>query len=281
MKKLKLLTIGLLILIIGVLAYFNISPRAYKEDFIGLKSPISEAKDVTGLDVFPRKLDGLSKEALVMEKDRLYFNVFLNDVFVNASFKIKFRNEKQPEFNLRVPVHQGVEDAVKYYLEEKELDKLKGQSGWFSVQDEDALLLQKVETKDRIFPSVNAFFQDLPKDNAKPIAYAGDFTFPSDIDTRETNLIPLEKVLEAEKFYYLVSRYKPWKEEEGWKTNEYEVSIPEAFRRKNVSFPFYLEAPNLENEKNIIIIDSVEIILKKPSALYADMLYNGKIVKIK
>lgn len=277
MTKLKLLILGILILIIGWLVYLNVKPiRAYKEDFVGLKSPISEAKDITGAQVLPRNIDGVEKKVLVMEKDRLYFNVFLNDVFVGARFKIKFRNEKQPEFSLRVPVHQGVSDAVKYYLEEKELDKLKKSSDWIAIESNGALVLQRRNNKNTIFASVKEFLEKLPQNNIKPIAQAGDFTFPYNIDISKTNLVRLEKITDTEKFDYLIARYRSWTEDGNWKINEYEVEIPESFRRKNVFFPFYLEAPNLENEKNKIIIDSIEITLKKPRAVK-----NNTVIKIK
>lgn len=277
MTKLRLLIIVFLLIIVGWLGYLNIKPvRIYTKDFVGLKSPISEAKDITGAEVLPQNIDGVEKKVLVMEKDRLYFNVFLNDVFVSARFKIKFRNEKQPEFSLRVPVHQGVSDAVKYYLEEKELDKLKKKSDWIAIEDNGALVLQRRSNKNAIFASVKEFLEKLPQNNIKPIAQAGDFTFPYDIDISKTNLVRLEKITDIEKFDYLIARYQPWTEDRSWKINEYEVGIPESFRRKNVFFPFYLEAPNLENEKNKIIIDSIEITLKKPRAIK-----NSTVIKIK
>lgn len=276
MTKLRLLIIVFLLIIVGWLGYFNIKPvRIYKEDFIGLKSPISQASDITGAEVLPQSINGAPKKVLVMEKDRLYFNVFLNDVFTQAVFKIRFRNEKQSEFNLRVPVNKGVEDAVKYHLEEKKLDSLKSNNDWISIQNGSSLLFQHRDNK-KVFGSIKEFLKNLPQDNNNSIAKAGDYTFPSDVDISKTQIVDLEKIDNLEKVDYLIARYEPWAESDGWKTNQYEIVIPESFRKKNIPLPFYLEAPNLEKEKNKIIIDSIEIILKKPRASKS-----GATIKIK
>lgn len=284
MTKLKLLVLGILVLIVGWLAYLNIKPtRAYKEDFSGLQSLISEAKDVTGVKVLPQKIEGFSKEMLVMEKDRLYFNLSLNDVFVGARFKIKFRNEKQLEFNLRVPVHEGVKDAVKYHLEEKRLDALKIDPEWIAMQNDSTILFLQKKNIEYFYNSLEDFLNNLPvtKGNKGTVVEFGDYTFPPNADLSKTQVVSSERADVDKDFDYVIARYEQWKNNGDWKYNQYKVVIPEAFRRKNVSFPFYLEAPGLEMNKNKIIIDSIEITLEKPSIMYVDKIYNSKTVKIK
>lgn len=284
MTKLKLLVLGILVLIVGWLAYLNIKPtRAYKEDFSGLQSLISEAKDVTGVKVLPQKIEGFSKEMLVMEKDRLYFNLSLNDVFVGARFKIKFRNEKQLEFNLRAPVHEGVKDAVKYHLEEKRLDALKIDPEWIAMQNDSTILFLQKKNIEYFYNSLEDFLNNLPvtKGNKGTVVEFGDYTFPPNADLSKTQVVSSERADVDKDFDYVIARYEQWKNNGDWKYNQYKVVIPEAFRRKNVSFPFYLEAPGLEMNKNKIIIDSIEITLEKPSIMYVDKIYNSKTVKIK
>lgn len=290
MKKIKLTIIVILVATVGWLSFLNLKPtRAYKEDFKGLKSPISEALDVTGVKILPQKHNSTSKKVLTMENDRIYFSVFLNDIFTEASFKIRFKNNKHQDFILRVPVNKGVEDAVKYYLEEKKLDELKNDSSVISIQDGSLLFLQKKDSI-VIFPSAADFFSnplDTIKNEAK-IVKAGDYTFPFNIDLDNTQVLNSEKITSAEEFDYLFARYEPWQEKNGWKENQYEVTVPEEFRKKNIEFPFYLEAPGLEEGKNKIIIDSIEIILKKPKVTVSEKISNKlnsifapKIVKVK
>lgn len=269
MKKIKILILIGLLFGVFWFGYLNLRPiRIYREDFMGLRSPMVGPYDAAKQEVAAINLPEFGKKVVVMEKDKLYFDVPLKDTFTSAVFKVKFRNDNQEELNLRVPVHQGVEDAVKYYLENKTLDFLKDSGDWISAQDESTLLLQKQQVT-RMFTSVKEFIEHLPvsRDKRGMVAYMGDYTFPLQADISKTQVIAVDQLAEdVDNFDYIVARYEPWSKKDNWKINQYEVVIPELFRKKNSTLPFYLESPNLEKEKNKIFIDSVEITLKKPRA---------------
>lgn len=278
-KVSKIIILVLLAMIFGGLLYINVKPlRIYKGDFSGLSSPISLASDGKGEVVALESIEGSDRKMLVMKKDQLYFDVSLNDVFTSVTFRVKFYNPNHSQFNLGVPTHESVNDAVRYILEEKDLDSLKSDSDWINLQEQSTLVLQKRAATQKKFNSVSEFIKNLPvsKDNKGLVAKIGDYVFPFDSYLQKTEIVSSEAFPEdIHKFDYLIARYEPVAKEDDWSVNEYEVVIPEFFRRKNVKLPFYLEAKNLELENGSILIDSVEVTLKKPR------FYNNTVLKIK
>lgn len=296
----KIFTLLVLVITAGWLSYLNgKSTVTYAEDFDGLRSPISDATDINEEVVMSEVIENTSDQRLVMKRDRLYFKVFLDDIFTSAAFKLKFKNESQREFNLRVPVDKGVEDAPKYYLEKKDLDALKDSEEWIAKQELSSLLLLQRKDNSEFYQSVKDFLEHpvVTNDKEGTVALMGDFTFPEGTDITKTHIInigdintdgtpeekykdqsetgkkdkkatPKEKIL----FDYVIARYQPWIQDGEWKSNEYTVVVPETFRKKQVYLPFYLEAPGLEKEGNVIIIDSIEITLKKPNVTLRERL---------
>lgn len=259
--------VGLLAAVVFLL-YFSTRPtRTYRDEFKGLRSPISGPLDANQLEI----TKNISNGAVVMDKDQLYFNVFFNDIFTNAIFKIKFSNENNQQLDLKIPIDKDIGDAVRYHLEQKKIDGLKNNSGWGYLQDKSTILLQRQESKIH-FNSIDQFLHDLPitKNGIGVVGVFGDYILGKDINISKTQIITFDYENNLRRVDYIIGRYEPWKQDGEWKTNTYEVVIPEMFRKKNVEFPFVLEASNLKKEQNKIKIDSIEVILKRPDLSLID-----------
>lgn len=258
----RVFTLVALLAVTGLLLYLNTKPnRVYSEDFTGLQSPISGPFDANQSKFTKKFKDG----ALVMDENQFYFNVFLNEIFDKAIFRIKFKNENSVQFDLRAPIDKSIADAVSYPLEQKQIDILKNSPDWIYLQDKSTVLLQKRANK-RHYDSIDEFLREMPatKKDRDIAAEFGDYRFAKDVNTSQTQIVLLNRNTDFDKIDYIIGRYAPLNREGDWKVSEYELVIPETFRKKNIDFPVFLEAPNLESEQNEIIIDSIEIKLEKP-----------------
>lgn len=258
----RALVLIILLIVTGILFYLNVKPyRVYRENFIGIRSPITGPFDANQSKFTKEFRDG----ALVMNKDQFYFNVFLNDIFEKAIFKIKFQNNNSTQFNLKAPIDKSIVDAVSYPLEQKQIDILKNSLDWIYLQDKSTVLLQRRANKRR-YGSIDEFLREMPttKKDRNIVAEFGDHRFAKDINIDQTQIIPLDKNTDLDKIDYIIGRYAQWKREGDWMVSEYELVIPETFRKKNIDFPVFLEALNLESKQDKIIIDSIEIKLEKP-----------------
>lgn len=262
---------GILLMVVVFLLYFNTKPtRIYREDFKGLQSPI-----IGPLNANQLKISGVVSDGVVtMDKDQLYFNVYLSEIFTEAVFKVTFKNKNHSQLDLKVPIDKGIEDAIGYHLEQKSIDELKQDSDWSVIQDKSIILLQKQDAKTR-YDSVDQFLQNLPvtKNNRGAVAKFGGFDFHKDAKVSQTEIVSFDSTLNLKNVDYVIGRYESWKQEGEWKTNEYTVVIPEAFRKKHVELPFFIEALYIADGQNDIKIDSVEITLKRPEVSLKDKIF--------
>lgn len=265
----RMFVIGILFVVVAFLFYFNAKPsRVYQEDFKGLRSPITGPFDANQLKIADVTSDGVVK----MDRDQFYFNVYFSEIFIDAVFRVKFKNENHPQLDLKVPIDKAVEDAIGYPLEQKPIDELKQNLDWSVIQEKSMILLQK---RDAIahYDSIDGFSHNLPvttKNNKGVVATFGEFNFGKDAKISQTQIIPFDNTTDLKKTDYVIGRYEPWKQDGEWKTNEYKIIIPEAFRKKHVEFPFFIEALRIADGQNDIKIDSIEVTLKRPKVSFVN-----------
>lgn len=264
----RIFIIGILLIVVIFLFYFNTKPtRIYREDFKGLQSPIIGPLNANQLKISGAASDGIVK----MDKDQLYFNVYLSEIFTEAVFKVTFKNKNHPQLDLKIPIDKGIEDAIGYHLEQKSIDELKQNSDWGVIQDKSIILLQKQDAKTR-YDSIDQFLQNLPvtKNNRGAVAKFGGFDFHKDAKVSQTEIVSFDTTLDLKNVDYIIGRYEPWKQEGEWKTNEYTVVIPEAFRKKHVELPFFIEALGITKGQSDIAIDAIDVTLKRPQVSFID-----------
>jgi len=264
----RVFILGILLTAVVFLFYFNTKPtRVYREDFKGLRSPITGPLDVNQL-----KISGIHSDGTVrMDRDQLYFNVYLSEIFTKAVFKVRFKNEDHQQLDLKVPIDKGIGDAIGYHLEEKSIDELKQHPDWSVIQDKSIVLLRKRDAKTQ-YESIEQFTHRLPvtKNNRGVVAVFGGFRFSDNSNISQTEIVPFDIGMDLEKVDYIIGRYEPWKQDGEWKTNEYEIVIPEAFRKKHVEFPFFIEALYMTEDQHTVMIDSIEITLQRPEVSFLD-----------